>query len=100
LRTIKRVFVAFAVENKYYRDLLKGQSLYMRSPFDCRDMSVKVPWDSGWKERGEVTCAKEERIPLIGVYIHANAKSSPPEMNGVKEIPWVWEGIRQFIDSL
>jgi hypothetical protein len=54
------VFVAFAVENKYYRDLLKGQSLY----------------------------------------IHANDTSSPPEMNGVKKIPWTREGIRQFIDSL
>jgi hypothetical protein len=51
MRTIERVFVAFAVEDKYYRDYLKGQSLYTKSPFEYTDMSVKVPWDSGWKER-------------------------------------------------
>ena len=126
MRTTKRVFVAFAVEDKYYRDLLKGQSLYTKSPFEYTDMSVKIPWDSGWKERcrtrikgcagmiamlsrnslratgqkWEIACAKQERVPLIGVYLHVNDKSSPPEMNGVKKIPWTWEGIRQFIDSL
>jgi hypothetical protein len=73
-------------------------------------MSVKEPWDSGWKERcctrikgcdgmiamlsrnslratgqkWEIACAKEDRIALIGVYIHANDKSSQPEMNSVK----------------
>jgi hypothetical protein len=89
-------------------------------------MSVKEPCDTGWKERcrtrikgcdgmiamlsrnslratgqrWEVACAKEEGIPLFGVYIYANDKSSPPEMYGVKKIPWAWEGIRQFIESL
>jgi hypothetical protein len=89
-------------------------------------MFVKVPWDRDWKERcrtrikgcdgviamlsrnpltatgqrWEITCAKEERIPLMGAYIHANDKSSPPEMNSIKKIIWIWDGIRQFIDSL
>jgi hypothetical protein len=51
-------------------------------------------------QKWEMTRAKQEGIPLIGVYIHANDKWSPPEMNGVKKIPWTWEGIRQFIDNL
>jgi hypothetical protein len=118
--------VAFAFEDRYYRDFLKGQSLNTRSLLEYTDMSVKEPWDSGWKQRcrtrikgcdgviamlsrislratgqkWEITCAKEERVTLIGVYVHANDKSSPLEMNGVKKIPWTWEGIRQFIDSL
>jgi hypothetical protein len=126
MRITKRVFVAFAVEDRYYRDFLKGQSLNTGSPFEYTDMSVKEPWDSGWKQmcrtrikgcdgviamlsrnslratgqKWEITCAKEERVPLIGLYVHANDKSSPLEMNGVKKIPWTWEGIRQFIDSL
>ena len=41
MRTTKRVLVAFAVEDKYYRDLLKGQSLYTKSPFEYTDMSVQ-----------------------------------------------------------
>jgi len=36
----------------------------------------------------------------MGVYIHANDESSPPEMNSIKKIIWIWDGIRQFIDSL
>jgi hypothetical protein len=46
-----------------------------------------------------------ERVPrkrgtLIGIYIHTNDSSSSPEMNGVKKIPWTWEAIWQFLDSL
>jgi len=126
MRTTHRVFIAFAVEDRYYRDLLKGQSLNTRSPFEYTDMSVKVPWDSGWKERcrtrikgcdgmiamlsrnslratgqrWEIACAKEERIPLIGVYIHASDQSSPPEMSGIRKVPWTWKDIQEFIDSL
>jgi len=126
MRTTKRVFIAFAVEDRYYRDLLKGQSLYTNSPFEYTDMSVKEPWAYNWKERcrtrikgcdgviamlsrnslrasgqrWEIACAREERIPFIGVYIYTYDKSSPSEMNGVKKISWTWDGIRQFIDSL
>jgi len=126
MRTTKRVFVAFAVEDRYYRDLLKGQSLNTRSPFEYTDMSVKVPWDSGWKERcrtrikgcdgmiamlsrnslratgqrWEIACTKEEKIPLIGLYIRASDQSSPPEISGIRKILWSWKGIQEFIDSL
>ena len=47
----KRVFVSFAMEDKVYRDLLKGQSLNVSSPFEYVDMSVKEPWDDAWKTR-------------------------------------------------
>lgn len=122
----KRVFVAFAVEDKNYRDLLKGQSLNTDSLFEYTDMSAKEPWDNQWKTRcrqrikgcdgviallsrnslkadgqkWEITCAKGERLPLIGVYIHSEDKSSSKEMDGIKKIRWTWEGITEFIDSL
>lgn len=122
----KRIFVAFAVEDKNYRDLLKGQSLNTGSPFEYTDMSVKEPWSREWKTRcrtrikgcdgvlallsrnslsadgqkWEIQCAREEEIPLTGVYIHSDDKSTPPEMNGVRKIRWTWEGIANFIDSL
>ena len=93
MRTTKRVFIAFAVEDRYYRDLLKGQSLYTNSPFEYTDMSVKEPWAFNWKEkcririkgcdgviamlsrnslrasgqRWKIACATEESIPLLGV---------------------------------
>lgn len=125
-RKTKRVFVAFAVEDKQYRDLLKGQSLNARSPFEYTDMSVKEPWDDSWKTRcrtrikgcdgviallssnslkadgqkWEIVCAKDEKVPLMGVYISPSNKASPPEMEGVRKITWSWDGIRGFIDGL
>lgn len=122
----KRIFVAFAVEDRNMRDFLKGHSLNPNSPFQYIDMSVKEPWDSEWKtncrtrikvcdgviallsrnslsadgQKWEITCAKDERIPLIGVYSYTDDTSSPKEMEGVRKIHWTWDGIQGFIDGL
>lgn len=124
--TDNRIFVAFAVEDRNYRDLLKGQSLNTDSPFSYVDMSAKEPWSSSWKtncrtrikgcdgaiallssnslkadgQKWEIECAKDEEVPLLGVYIHSNDKSYPSEMNGVKKISWNWGDITNFIDGL
>ncbi|GCA97390.1 hypothetical protein [Mycolicibacterium sp. NCC-Tsukiji] len=47
----KTVFIAFAIEDERQRDLLKGQSLHPRSPYEFIDMSVKEPYDTGWKDK-------------------------------------------------
>ena len=47
----KIVFIAFAIEDEWARDLLKGQSLNTDSPFEYTDMSVKEAYDRNWKER-------------------------------------------------
>ncbi len=41
----KVVFIAFAIEDETQRNLLKGQSLHPRAPFEFIDMSVKEPYD-------------------------------------------------------
>jgi hypothetical protein len=41
----KRVFIAFAVPDKRYRDFLVGHARHPKTPFDFTDMSVKEPWD-------------------------------------------------------
>lgn len=51
MTTKKRIFVAFAAEDRSARDLLKGQSLNTDSPFEYVDMSVKEPYDREWKTR-------------------------------------------------
>jgi nucleoside 2-deoxyribosyltransferase len=102
----KRLFIAFAVEDKSSRDLLKGQEVLAGSPIDYVDMSAKEPWSEDWKTncrsriRGcdgviallsrntlsaagakwEIGCAVNEKKPLLGVYIHKNDKSKPSEM--------------------
>lgn len=122
----KRIFVAFAIEDEAYRNLLKGQALNTATPFEYTDMSVKEPWDTNWKERcrvrikgchgtivllsknslnasgerWEITCSIGEKVPTIGMYIHATDTSSPPEMAGVRKINWDWSKIAAFIDSV
>lgn len=123
----KRVFVAFAKEDKNYRDLLRGQARNKSSPFDFVDMSVKEPFDEKWKtnarkkikgcdgfialmskhtwnakgERWEIKCAAEEKIPRLGLHIHKDDKGAiPPELPGYLAREWKWDNIKTFLDSL
>lgn len=123
-----RIFISFAVEDVASRNLLVGQAKNEKSPFEFVDMSVKEPWDEKWKSncrtkikscdgvialvskntanatgaRWEVACAKEEKVPVRGIYIDANNKpaSLPAEFAGVKVVEWTWPNIKSFIDSL
>ena len=91
----KRIFIAFAVEDKAFCDLLRGQSKLGNCPIVYTDLSVKQPWDSAWKPRcrerirgcdgviallsrnvrtaagarWEIKCAIAEGVPVLGVYI-------------------------------
>lgn len=122
----KRIFVAFAIEDEKFRNFLTGQSLNTRTPFEYTDMSAKEPWDRQWKtncrtrikgcdgviallsenslsadgQKWEIKCAKEEGIPLVGLYIHRGDTSSPQEMDGIRKIKWDWDDIMTFIESL
>ena len=122
----KVVFIAFAIEDRGQRDLLKGQALNTKSPFEYIDMSVKEPYDSEWKERvrtrirrsdgvialvskntnnssgekWEINCAKEEGKKLIGLWAYSDDRTKPSVLDGTRIIPWTWQGIADFIDSL
>ena len=119
----KVVFVAFAIEDQRQRDLLKGQSLSPRAPYEFIDMSVKEPYDSDWKERvrtrirrsdgvialiskhslsssgqkWEIQCAKEEKRPLRGIWAYADDRTN---VDGVPTYAWSDKNIADFIDSL
>jgi MTH538 TIR-like domain (DUF1863) len=119
----KVVFVAFAIEDERQRDFLKGQSLLTKSPFEYVDMSVKEAYDRDWKERvrsrirrsdgvialvsknslsssgqkWEIACAKEERKSIRGIRAYTDDKT---ELEGVYTVPWTWENVKSFIDSL
>jgi hypothetical protein len=122
----KVVFIAFAIEDVRQRDLLKGQSLHTDTPFEFVDMSVKEPYDSGWKERvrtrirrsdgvialvskntltssgekWEIECAKEEKKKMIGLWAYSDDRTQPAVLTGYRIIPWTWDGIAAFINSL
>jgi len=119
----KVVFVAFAIEDERQRDFLKGQSLNTASPFEYIDMSVKEPYDSNWKERvrtrirrsegvitlvsknsltssgqkWEISCAKEEKKKLLGIWAYKDDRTN---LVGVNTVVWTWQSIENFIDSL
>jgi hypothetical protein len=119
----KVIFVAFAIEDEWQRDALKGQSLHPRKPFEFIDMSVKEPYDKEWKDRvrtrikrsdgvivlvsknslkstgqaWEIDCAKEEKKPIRGIYAY---KEDRTNLAGVNTFVWSDNNIVEFIDSL
>lgn len=128
MATNNRIFISFAVEDKTYRDFLVGQARNKESPFEFVDMSVKEPWDAAWKtkcrakikgcdgmialvskntaraegQRWEIACAKEEGVPIRGIYVDSDNKPStlPSELTGIRVSNWTWDNLASFIDSL
>ena len=124
---MKRVFISFAIEDKFARDNLVYQERQNHTPFDFIDMSVKSPWDSAWKTqcrerirkchgvvafisnntynadgaRWEIKCAYEEGVPVYPVFIHdSGASRIPPELSGRRIHHWTWPNITSFLKSL
>lgn len=119
----KVVFIAFAIEDEKQRNLLKGQSLNTKSPFEYVDMSVKEAYDSEWKEKvrtrikrsdgvialvsknslsssgqkWEIQCAREEKKKILGIYAYSDDRTN---LEGVNTKVWTWDNIANFIDSL
>ena len=123
----KRIFTSFAIEDVRMRDLFVGQARHEKVPYDLVDMSVKEPWSSAWKtncrtkikgcdgmvvlvsknlKKGtgalwEINCAKEEGIPILGVYMSGcTILDAPNELNGVKKVTWTWANIADFVNGL
>jgi len=123
----KRIFISFAVEDKYARDYLVGQARNEKSPFEFVDMSVKEPWSDSWKTRcrtkikgcngviallssntmkatgarWEMKCAIEEGIPIRGMYVSKDDICGiPTELLGKRVMHWTWSNIANFINSL
>lgn len=120
---VKTIFIAFAIEDERMRDLLKGQSLHPRAPYEFIDMSVKEPYDSGWKDKvrtrirrshgvialvsmnslsssgqkWEIQCAKDEGKPLLGIWAYSNDRMT---LAGVRTISWTDANISNFINAL
>lgn len=119
----KVVFVAFAIEDVRIRDMIKGQALHTKSPFEYVDMSVKDAYDEEWKKRvrtrilrsdgvlvvvsknslqssgqkWEISCAKEEKKKIRGIWAY---KDDRTDLTGVNTMVWTWDNISAWIDSL
>ena len=61
----KTIFIAFSMKDERQRDFLKGQSLNTNSPFEYIDMSVKEPYDSGWKDRVRTRIRRSDGVIVL-----------------------------------
>lgn len=119
----KVIFIAFAIEDERIRDMIKGQSLNTKSPFEYVDMSVKEAYDEEWKkkvrtrilrsdgvlvvvsknslnssgQKWEIQCAKEEKKKIRGIWAY---KEDRTDLAGVNTMVWTWDNIANWIDSL
>lgn len=122
----KRVFVAFAVEDKTYRDFLSGQAKLDKSPFEFTDMSAKEPWDEKWKtncrsrikgcdgvigliskntpkatgQLWEIECAYDEKKPVMLMYINEDRPTLPAALKDKRINVWSWANLKGFIEEL
>ena len=115
-----RAFISFAVEDEAARNLFVGQSRHSDTPFELADFSLHKPFDSAWKTQTrprikgcdvvvvligdgthaaegvlwEIKAAKEENVPLFGVYIDkADKGRMPGSLFGIPIVNWTWDGI-------
>lgn len=124
--TRKRVFVAFAAEDKAYRDFLIGHARNPKTPFDFLDFSVKAPYDEKWKtqcrtrvkgcdgvialiskntaradgELWEIKCAFDEGVPTMLMWINAERPALPALLSGKRVNVWSWDNLESFIEKL
>ncbi|MGA3161191.1 MAG: hypothetical protein ABSC77_08225 [Terracidiphilus sp.] len=122
----KRVFIAFAVEDKTYRDFLVGQAKNKKSPFEFNDFSVKEPWDAKWKtncrarvkgcdgvialiskntakadgQLWEIQCAYEEEVPTMLMWVDDNRPAVPALIKNKLINVWSWDNLVSFIEKL
>ena len=124
---MKKVFIAFAIEDKFARDNLVHQSNQLHTPFEFLDMSVQEPFTSMWKTQcrerikecqgvvafisrntpsatgacWEMQTAIDEGIPIRGFWVHKDDLCcKPSELGSTRVDYWTWDNVKSFIDSL
>ncbi len=112
------------MEDEAARNLFVGQSRNSDTPFELADFSLHKPFDNAWKTQTrprikgcdvvivligdgthaaegvlwEIKVAKEEGVPMFGVYIdRADKGRMPGALFGVPVINWTWDGIAKQI---
>lgn len=119
----KRVFVAFAIEDKFLRTAMNAHSQLPNCPYEYVDYSVKDPYDSGWKEKvrsriksckgvvaiisknsvrsegqqWEIACAISEGKPVLYLQGYSDDFTT---VGGKAPARWTWDNIAAWIRSI
>lgn len=122
----KRIFIAFAIEDQFLRDALRGQARNSATPFDFVDMSAKEPWDSSWKThcrtriRGcdgtvaiitsntrnaegqlwEIRCSQKEGVPVLFLDGNGSVTRAPAPNETKGLVPWTWANVSAFLSRI
>jgi hypothetical protein len=119
----KIVFIAFAIVDEKIRDLITGQALNTKTPFEYTDMSVKEAYDEEWKkkvrtrilrshgvlvvvsknslnsvgQKWEIQCAQDEKKKIKGIWGYTGDRTN---IVGVNTMVWTWDNLKDWIDTL
>lgn len=123
---MRNVFISFDAEDRGMINLLRSQAKDCRFPFEFRDYSVKVPFESGWKDEvrnlislssaaivaigrnthrsravnWEIREAYRQGKMVAGVRLHRNSRlRTPPAMDPADRIiPWNTDRIADILE--
>jgi len=122
----KKMFISFAIHDKTTHDLFMGQAKHDKVPYEFSEMLQKQPWDENWKNQArakiknsdlvlvlitkglktgngamwEIRCAKEEKKPILGLFMHGTTiEDSPDELHEAKKANWSWSAIEEFLNE-
>jgi len=48
-------------------------------------------------QKWEISCAKDEKKKVLGVWAYTDDKT---KLDGINTVAWSWDAIKKFIDSL
>ncbi len=127
---MSRIFVSFAMEDKFLRDSFVAQKRNTSNNIDFTDYSVKEPWENSWKTQcrtriqgckgvigiitqnttnadgqlWELKCAYEENIPVLLIHGHSTPDKriiNKPDIIINKLINnWTHENILIFLNKV
>lgn len=122
----KTVFLAFAEEDKLFRDLFITQWARAGAPLEflavpggrtCSQPWKEQAWDRIRRSDGvialiggntpasvgelwQIRCAVAEGKPLLGLWVDSDHRIKPAEMGSARCETWTWENVGDFIDRL
>lgn len=121
----KSVFIAFSMNDESSRNLFTGQRTHDGTPLEYIDLSVKEQYETDWKAKvttrirrsdgaialiyantpsstgqiWEIQTAVAEGKPLLGIRL-GDYRTKPTAMGNARCVPWTWDNVHNFIDSL